>query len=164
MKLQKLQIYINSFTKYPVSELFGNIDTPTPKQKKAEKRVSDICEDLYRFSVTVLSNVRTAYREIEVIHNLSTSDYHRVKVNRIAEVSGALAYYTDVAVKALETMHKKDPVLQEYYKSFAYKAKELKDEIKENMFSYYHEIPKNELMVVFDKSYEDTKNKEENNK
>lgn len=147
--------FVKNTTKYPVSELFGSIDAPDSKQKKAEKRCTEICEELYRFDCTVLSDVRAAYRELTVVLSIS-DDKFKIKQVRLEEMTGVLAYYIDKAVSKLDSMYKKDQLLMQYYKPFQVKSKVLKDELKAMLIQHYIGIDKNILLSGFDDWYKRT--------
>ena len=152
--MKNVQQYIQNFTAYPVSVMFGHIDTPTPKQKKAEKRVAEICEALYRFDCTVLSDVRAAFRELDVLISLS-DDKFRIKQVRLTRMTGRLAYFVDKAVVMLDNMHKKDQQLQQYWQPLSMKAKVLKDEIKSFLIQYDTSVDKIVLLSEFDNAYKE---------
>ena len=153
---EKIGTFILNSMKYPVSELFGSIDTPDAKQKKAEKRIAQICEELYQLECTTLSDVRVAYREMQVAVNLSDEKF-RVKQVRLVKMSGTLAYYIDKASAALEAMHKKDQLLQQYWKPLSVKSKDMKDELKSHLIQYYPNVEKTILLSEFDNAYKEAK-------
>lgn len=155
--MQKLNMWLKQSAKYPVSELFGSIDNPNTKQKKAEKRITEICEELYRFSVVTLSDVRAAYRDIQVLVNTGID----AKYQYTAKIVGRVAYFIDVAVPALDAMHKQDQQLQQYYKAWAVKSKDLKDELKSFLIDKYPNEDKVLLLDLFNQSYDDTKKEQE---
>lgn len=148
--------FILNFTKYPVSELYGHIDAPDAKQKKAEKRVAGICEELYRFDCTVLADVRAAFRELEVAVSISDEKF-RIRQPRLTEMCGTLGYFIDKAHKALEGMHKKDQVLNQYYTPLKISNKVMKDELKSLLIQYYPSTEKVILLSEFDNAYKTAK-------
>lgn len=155
--MQKLKVWFENSAKYPVSELFGSIAEPNAKQKKAEKRITEICEELYRFSVVKLSDTRAAYRDIEVLNRTGID----AKYQYACALTGRLAYFLDVAVPALDNMHKQDVLLQQYYKPWAVKAKDLKDELKAYLIEKYSNEDKAVLLDLFSQAYEKTKKEQE---
>jgi hypothetical protein len=157
--LDKTLQFILNFTKYPVSELYGGNDTPDVKQKKAEKRVAVICEDLYRLECPVLSDVRAAYRELQVAVLISDEKF-RIRQPRLTQMCGALGYFIDKASSALEVMHKKDQALQQYWKPLSVKAKDMKDELKALLIQYYPSTEKVILLSEFDNAYKEAKEKD----
>lgn len=158
--LENIFQFILNFTKYPVSELYGHIDTPDAKQKKAEKRIAQICEELYRFDCTVLSDVRAAYREVQVSDSLSDSHF-RTKQVRMVKIVGSLAYHIDKSCAMLDNMHKKDQVLQQYWKPLSVKAKVMKDELKSYLIQYYPDVEKIILLSEFDNAYKEEQEKDQ---
>lgn len=157
--LDKTLQFILNFTKYPVSELYGHIDTPDSKQKKAEKRISVICEDLYKLECNTLSDVRVAFRELQVALNLS-DDKFRVRQPRLTEMCGSLGYFIDKAYKALEQMHKKDQILNQYWSSLKVSNKEQKDDLKSVLIQYYPGVEKVILLSEFDNAYKTAQEKD----
>ena len=83
----KIEQFILNSKKYPVSELYGSIDNPDSKQKKVEKRVAQICEELYKLECLTLSDVRSAYRDLQVAVRLSDEKF-RVKQVRLVKMTG----------------------------------------------------------------------------
>lgn len=155
----KIQQFILNSIKYPVSELYGSIDNPDSKQKKAEKRVSQICEELYKLECTTLSDVRSGFRELQVSTDLSDEKF-RIKQIRLVQMCGSLAYFIDKAAMALDNMHKKDQALQQYWKPLAVKAKDMKDELKSYLIQYYPDVEKIILLSEFDNAYKETQEKD----
>ena len=151
--------FILNFTKYPVSELYGHIESPDSKQKKAEKRVTEICEDLYRFDCTVLSDVRAAYRELSVALGIS-DDLFVIKQTRLQEMTGSLAYFIDKAVLRLDAMHKKDQALMQYWKPLSAKSKTMKDELKTILIQTYPDVDKSVVLSGFETAYRDAEEKD----
>lgn len=155
----KIEQFILNSKKYPVSELYGSIDNPDSKQKKAEKRVTQICEELYKLECLTLSDVRSAYREMQVAVSLSDEKF-RIKQVRLVTMTGSLAYYIDKAVTVLDNMHKKDQALQQYWKPLAVKAKDMKEELKSFLIQYYPDVEKVVLLSEFDNAYKETQEKD----
>lgn len=124
-----LKTWMQNVKKYPPSEIF--FQQTGPKSEKAEKRCKLICEDLYRFSFpegqeNLLNELGAAYREFEV---LTTLGYDDLKEGRILEVGAKLQYYMREVCNALEAMHKKDQLLNDYYKSWKVKYQDLSREV-----------------------------------
>ncbi|AZU98359.1 hypothetical protein SEPL_010 [Salmonella phage SE_PL] len=113
---------------YPPSEIFY---AKYGKEAKAETRIQNICEDLYRFcypegEVNVLSELGASYREFEVLCIMGLSE---IKPERVLEVSTKFLNCAKVACAALEKMHKKDQLLNEYYKSWKVKYQDISTEV-----------------------------------
>lgn len=111
----ELQQWIKQISLYPVSEIFAGTS-----QQKAEKRVEKICDELYKLSfpngqVNVLADVRNAFRELEIVVKLNLKG---TKLDYINKVESEFLTCTKIAISALDEMHKKDPLLQEYYKTW----------------------------------------------
>lgn len=146
--MNKLQAWVEKTKIYPPSELFYQADS---KQAKAEKRVVAICEDLYKLEVPTLSDMRAAFT---ALNNAVLRDVHNMKEKYVEELCGTLAYYVDKSVLALDTMHKKDPILQVYYKEWSEKSKVLKDELKSFLISTYSDVDKTMLLSEFQHYYD----------
>ncbi|HCQ0858776.1 TPA: hypothetical protein OGU99_000702 [Escherichia coli] len=151
--MNKLVQWVEKTKVYPPSELFFQADS---KQAKAEKRVVAICEDLYKLEVHTLSDMHTAFT---VLANAAKRDIHNMKMKYIEELCGVLAFHVDYSVNALDAMHKKDPILQAYYKGWSVKAKELKDEIKALLIESFPDIDKAMLLSEMQYYYDSEKDK-----
>ncbi|AFA44515.1 hypothetical protein [Klebsiella phage phiKp_21] len=138
--MQKLNAWVENTRIYPPSEMFYQADS---KQAKAEKRIVSICEELYVFTCTTLSDMRAAYTELSMAVRMGISDMRQVYVE---EICGKTAFHIDNAVKALDTMHKRDPLLQAYYKEWSCKSKDLKDEIKSTLINAFPGVDKSVLL------------------
>lgn len=120
----KIQGWTAQARLYPPSEIFFQ---KYGKEAKAEERIQNICEVLYRFSFgpkdpNVLHNLAQAYRDAEVLFILGTDG---VKPEFIQGVRDALYSAVKDAVQALDALHKKDQILQKYYESWKTPSKEL---------------------------------------
>lgn len=146
--MKKLTQWVESTKIYPPSEMFYQADS---KQAKAEKRCIQICEDLYRFNVPVLSDMRAAFNVVWSAYN---RDIQQMKMKYVQEICGKLAFHVDNAIQALDTMHKKDQLLQAYYKPWAMKSKDLKDEIKSVLINAFPDIDKVQLLSEFQYWYD----------
>lgn len=113
---------------YPPSEIFF---AKYGKEAKAETRIQTICEDLYRFcypegEVNVLSELGASYREFEVLCIMGLAG---IKPERVLEISTKFLACAKAACTALEAMHKKDQLLNEYYKSWKVKYQDISTEV-----------------------------------
>lgn len=113
---------------YPPSELFFE---KYGKDAKAEKRIQEICEDLYRFNypdnqVNYLGELVQAYREFEVAYKMG---FDGMKSSYIIKVKDKFLSTAKDALNAFETMTKKDQLLQAYYKPWKIKYQEIDREI-----------------------------------
>lgn len=123
-----LKQWINNVKTYPPSEIFFE---KYGKEAKAEQRIQTICEDLYRFTYpegqdNILADLGAAYRDLEVLHRMGFDD---IKSDLINEVSTKFLECAKAACTALEAMHKKDQLLNEYYKSWKVKYQDISTEI-----------------------------------
>lgn len=126
---QVIDTWMKNVKTYPPSEIF--FQQTGPKSEKAEKRCKLICEDLYRFSFpesqdNILADLGAAYRELEVFYILGMGD---IKPERVQAVSTKFLECAKAACTALEAMHKKDQLLNEYYKSWKVKYQDISTEI-----------------------------------
>lgn len=126
--MNKIKMFVAIVSKYPPSELFGGIANPTTQQKKAEQRITTICEDLYKIDSQTLSQLRAAFNEFKILPLF----FHNLKQEYFIDKAANLQYHLEVACSELDKMHNKDVILKEYYKDF----KLTKDEIKNSIFSY----------------------------
>lgn len=108
-----IEDWVQQTRKYPPLEIFAG----TTGKQKAEKRISDICEELYRFNFkegenNFLAGMRADFRELEVLSNfglpLIKQEYTYAAIKKFEK--SALS-----AIKALDKMHKKDKLLSDYY-------------------------------------------------
>lgn len=151
--MKKLNTWVENTKVYPPSEMFYQADST---KAKAERRCVTICEDLYRFTVPTLSDMRAAFT---VLNNAVKRDIHNMKQKYVEEICGKLAFHIDNSVLALDTMHKKDPLLQAYYKPWAVKSKDLKDEIKSLLINSFPDVDKAQLLSEFQYWYDMEKEK-----
>lgn len=151
--MKQLNTWVAMTAIYPPSEMFFQADA---KQAKAEKRIVSICEELYKFSSPVLSDLRAAYT---VLNNAVKRDIHNMKQVYVQELCGVLAFHIDNSVQALDNMHKKDPLLQAYYKKWSVKSKVLKDEVKTLLIETFPDVDKSQLLSEFQHWYDTEKDK-----
>lgn len=122
-----IEDWVQQTRKYPPLEIFAG----TTGKQKAEKRISDICEDVYRFNfkegeVNHVAEMRADFRELEVLAHfglpLINPDYTYAAIKKFEK--SALK-----AIKALDKMHKKDKLLADYYADWAINPEELETRI-----------------------------------
>lgn len=123
-----LKNWIKDVKTYPPSEIFFE---KYGKEAKAETRIQTICEDLYRFTYpegqpNVLAELGASYREFEVCLIIGLEG---MKPERVAEVSKKFLACAKVACTELDKMHKKDQLLQEYYKTWKVKYQDISTEV-----------------------------------
>ncbi|EHX8550647.1 hypothetical protein K3335_003641 [Salmonella enterica] len=125
---QVIDTWMKNVKTYPPSEIFFE---KYGKEAKAETRIQAICEDLYRFTYpegqdNILADLGAAYRELEVFSLIGMAD---IKPERVQAVSTKFLNCAKVACAALEKMHKKDQLLNEYYKSWKVKYQDISTEV-----------------------------------
>lgn len=123
-----LNDWIKNVKTYPPSEIFFQ---KYGKEAKAEQRIQTICEDLYRFcypegQTNILAELSAAYREFEVFLILGMDG---IKPERVSDVSKKFLKCAQAACTALEAMHKKDQLLNDYYKSWKVKYQDISTEV-----------------------------------
>lgn len=122
--------WVENASKYPPAEIFFQ----TKGKDKAEKRVVGLCEELYRLTypdgqVNILASLRTAHRELEVLHNISWIG--KIKVDEETKIRVEFLKAAKAAVNAMNQMFKKDSLLNEYYKGWSMTYEQIEKSIKE---------------------------------
>lgn len=120
--------WMRNIKKYPASEIFFE---KYGKEAKAEKRIQEVCEELYRFNypdnqVNYLSDLQQSYRDFEVLVNLGLGS---IKPEYIIKTKDSFLEKAKAAITAYEAMCKKDQVLQEYYKPWKTKFQEIQSAV-----------------------------------
>ena len=100
---------------YPPNELYGSIETPTPKEKKAEKRITDICEVLYRFDCSIIGDFRMAKTNFDVAIKMM-SGCKNVKISYLLDSLALYTFHFKILLDCFSQLSKKDPILKDYYK------------------------------------------------
>lgn len=119
--------FISKTSLYPPSELCSG--TYGKKAASKEKRLIDICEGLYRLDSQTLSSMRDSFKDFESMRSMSCGA--DIRPEYATKVAGKLLYFTEVAIKALEEMHKKDLILNAYYSEFKVTNKQVDALIRE---------------------------------
>ena len=114
MPLSKFKDFCLKTQQYPPVVLFGHIQNPTTQEKKAEQRISVICEDLYRIDSQVLAGLRASFAGMSLCELFKDN----LKDNYLIESSAKFLAHLKSAHKALEAMHKKDAILVKYFAEF----------------------------------------------
>lgn len=111
MFLEKINNFCCKTAIYPPVALFGAINNPTQQEKKAEQRIINVCEDLYKIDNQTLNNLRVCYQQAALceLFNKNLKDSYLIK--SCATLAATLKF----SHKALENMHKKDPILTKYF-------------------------------------------------
>jgi len=115
--------YKNAKT-YPPAEIFFE---KYGKEAKAEERLKETCEEVYRFCFpekikNPLADLGASYREFEVAYKMG---FANIKPEYIQKVKDKLLEDLKYAVNALEALFKKDQLLQQYYQPWKVKFSEL---------------------------------------
>lgn len=123
-----IEEWIKNVSVYPPAEIYAGLP-----QGKAEKRAVTICEDLYKFNYgkerNVLSDLRAAWREFEVLLILSkTGKFIPVKQERSDAVCDAFLKSAQTVINRLDAMHKQHQDLNQYYKNWRVGYQDLKVE------------------------------------
>ena len=114
MSLEKIRKFVLSTSLYPPVVIFGGIKNPTAQEKKAEQRVINICEDLYRIDNQTLTTLRISLQEINIYELFKKNLKDEYLIKTCATLSAHL-YNTNLLFSA---MCKKDPILQKYFSGF----------------------------------------------
>lgn len=127
--------FVENYSKYPPAEIFAGIINPSAKQKKAEKRLQDICEDLYKLEVQTLSESTQALRELKVTLVLADKGFP-VRSERLIDVVAMLLLNLNKSSRALTECFKKDPLLTQYYSSWKPDMKSIESELIDLLKSF----------------------------
>lgn len=141
MSLSMQQGIISNIAAYPPIQIFGGLVNPSPKQKKAEKRITELCEELYAFNNPVLSDCKTAFFNLKITDNLIKSGTP-VKDEYISEVVGTCLFHFKKVIPLLDELFKKDQQLTEYYKSWKTKYQDISKEALDYLFNYVEDKEK----------------------
>lgn len=123
-----IETWVENVKTYPPAEIFFE---KYGKEAKSEKRVQDLCEELYRFCFpegekSILSDLFQAYREFEVAHVLG---FKGMKPEYLSKVKDKFLEEAKYTIKALDNLFKKDQLLQKYYADWKLKYSELETEV-----------------------------------
>lgn len=103
--------FIVKALEYPPSNMFCGLVNPTPKDKKLEARVIQLCESVYRIDNFILAEVRNAWREVYALTNMT---YTHLKpeycVIMFAKLDAILQYFN----KKWIVLGKPEPQLKAY--------------------------------------------------
>lgn len=121
-----ISIFVDNISIYPPSELCSG--TYGKKASSKEKRLVEICEDLYRLDNQTIPAVREAFREYDVMSNMSYDT--PIRMEYASKCAGKFIYLAERAVKALDAMHKKDEALNEYFRDFRLPPKGVEETIR----------------------------------
>lgn len=113
---------------YPPSAIFGCNESPSAKTKKAEKRITEICEDLYCFTPGALSESKASIKDYIVLNTLINLE-SPVKQEYVSSICAKVWFTTNIAIKKLVAMCKQDSILNSYYKSLDINPMDIESEI-----------------------------------
>lgn len=120
--------FVKNVCAYPPSELFGGIQNPTAKEKKAEQRITNICEELYKIDCPVFNQLREALRDFMIL----VVFFEDLKPDYFVNKAATLQYHLESVSHSFDKMCNKDPILKEYYSNI----KLSKEEIRITIFDY----------------------------
>lgn len=112
--------WIKNVKTYPPAEIFFE---KYGKEAKAEERIKQICEDVYRFCFpeaqkNPLGDLGQSYREFEVAYIMG---FEGMKPEYITKVKDTFLADVKFAITELDAMFKKDQILQQYYSAWKVK-------------------------------------------
>ena len=111
MFIQRINKFCKEISLYPPSVLFGNTQNPTAQEKKTEQRIISICEDMYKLDLHFIRELRTAYAAAAMCELFIVN----LKDEYLIKSCAQLAAHIKFIHTKLETMHKKDPILMNYF-------------------------------------------------
>ena len=111
MFIQRINKFCKEISLYPPITLFGNTQNPTAQEKKAEQRVISICEDMYKLDSQFIRELRTAYDAAALCELFIVNLKDTYLIKSCAQLTAHIKF---VHTK-LEAMHKKDPILMDYF-------------------------------------------------
>lgn len=113
--------FVKQTSVYP---LYGVANPPA--NKKEEDRYTNVCEKLYSFSVTLLSEMRQAWSELQVCYLFDKNIKHTYVMTHV----GKFDAYLSLVNKKYSEMVKSEPELKFYYESFRLSNEELQSVFK----------------------------------
>lgn len=122
---EALKEYVENCQVYPPSELFYN---KYGKDAKAEKRIQELCESVYRFTFpdgvkSPIGELTSTFRELEVLFVLR---FEGMKPERIKDVSDKFLEAVQYAQQELDALAKKDQLLKQYFDGIKVKYQTIK--------------------------------------
>jgi len=122
-----IETWVKNVKTYPPAEIFFEVYG----KDKAEKRIKNLCEEVYRFCFpegekNPLSDLSQSYRELEVAYILG---FEGMKKEYLQKVKDKFLEDAKYAIKALDNLFKKDQLLQKYYANWKLKYSELETEV-----------------------------------
>lgn len=124
---QELKTFVERAALYPPNEIFLGA---YGKAAKREKPVQDLCESVYRFSFgddpNPIGELRSTFRDLECLYKLG---FDSIKAAYIQERANNFTAAAKYAIQELDSLFKKDPLLQAYYKEWQVKFQALKSTV-----------------------------------
>lgn len=96
---------------YPIVHLFTS-DTPSAKEKKAEKRCTDIVDSYYKIDNPVTMYIRNFLHELESSFKLG---FNEVYLEEMFRLCGSLDVLYKHHYSKVKDSTKTEPILKEYY-------------------------------------------------
>lgn len=123
-----LDNWMKNVKTYPPAEIFFE---KCGKEAKAEERIKQMCEDVYRFCFpegqkNPLGDLGQSYREFEVAYLMG---FEGMKKEYLQNVKDKFLEDAKFAIKALDSLFKKDQILQKYYAEWKVKYPDLESEV-----------------------------------
>lgn len=142
LPLLEIKSFLKDCLAYPPQQIFAGKEV-TAKSKKAEARIVDICEELFRYNkktekdIRYLAEFSTAFRDFEVA--VKMREKFPVKQEYMAKVMANLAKTADAAINQMNVVYKKDQALWLYYQGFQVKPGALKNSIVQYAIDHFGE-------------------------
>ena len=153
MFIQRINKFCKEISLYPPIALFNNTQNPTTQEKRVEQRIISICEDMYKLDSHFIRELRTAYDAAALCELFIVNLKDTYLIKSCAQLTAHMKF---VHTK-LETMHKKDPILMDYFS----KIKLQKDEFNlpwQYVAEHIKEIEVNIASQTFKEIYNETLN------
>lgn len=120
-----LRTWVTAIKQYPPATIFFE---KYGKEAKAEERIKDLCEELYRFMYpdnqkNILGDLGASFRELEVIYMIGLEG---MKEEYVQSVKNRFLEDAKIAVQACDTFFKKDQLLQKYYEERKMKFQDIR--------------------------------------
>ncbi|QPI17898.1 hypothetical protein POP12_106 [Pectobacterium phage POP12] len=122
--MEQIKTWLKNAKTYPPSEIFHE---KYGKEAKAEERIKALCEEVYRFCFpenvkNPLSDLSQSFRDLEVAYVIG---FDKIKPEYVQAVKEKFLADAKYAINALETLFKKDQILQQYYAGWKLKYQDL---------------------------------------
>ena len=145
-------LFISKSLEYPVANMFCGLVNPSPKDKKLEQRVIQICESLYRIDNFLLAEVRNAWREVNVLSLMTTN---HLKPEYCVTVFAKLDAVLKIFEKKFSALGKQEPQLKQYIENIHLVLKNEK-----SLFVILNECLNNEDLKLYAEKYKSVSKEE----